>query len=314
MHHATHILVIYGGTSTEREVSLRSGAAIHQALQDRGFRNTVLFDLTADNAADIIRLKPDLAFLALHGKGGEDGSIQGLLELVGIPYTGSGIAASALCMDKILTKQLLTSAGIPTAPYLVIESPRLSDLERLCAEITHTIGLPAVVKAPCQGSSVGVYIVNCQSDLPAALEAAFGYGDRVLVERYLNGPEITVPLVGNADPRTLPLIEITSENEFYDYEAKYTAGMCHHIIPARIEDTVAAEVCRRACEAYRLTACRGFARVDFIIDRELGPCVVEINTIPGMTEMSLVPDSARAAGISFGALVEEICDLALEGH
>lgn len=312
MEKSTRILVIYGGISTEREVSLNSGRAVYNALLRAGYNRTELFDLTADNVADIPTIRPDVAFLALHGKGGEDGSIQGLLELAGIPYTGSGVAASAVCMDKILTKRMLVSAGIPTAPFFVTERGDHPDIPSVCRAIVREVGLPAVLKAPCQGSSVGVYIVRRESDLPAAVEGVFSFGDRLLCERYLNGVEITVPLLGNGSPRTLPIVEITSENEFYDYEAKYTAGMCTHIIPARIPHATAQLVNRYAEETYRLLGCRGVSRVDFIVDQDLGPMVVEVNTIPGMTEMSLLPDSARAAGLSFEEVVETICRLALE--
>ena len=312
MDQNTRILVIYGGTSTEREVSLNSGRAVYNALQKAGYHRTELFDLKADNMAEILSIRPDIAFLALHGKGREDGSIQGFLELSGIPYTGSGVAASAVCMDKILTKRMLVSAHIPTAPFYVTEKHDHPDTDSVCRAILQRVGLPAVLKAPCQGSSVGVYIVRKESDLPAAVEGVFSFDDRLLCERYLDGVEITVPLLGNTAPRTLPIIEITSENEFYDYEAKYTAGMCSHIIPARIPHTTAELVNRYAEDTYKLLSCRGVSRVDFIVDKDLGPMVVEVNTIPGMTEMSLLPDSARAAGISFEEMVVTICELALE--
>lgn len=312
MEKNTRILVIYGGTSTEREVSLNSGRAVYNALLRAGFTNVELFDLKADNMADILSIRPDLAFLALHGKGGEDGTIQGLLELAGIPYTGSGVASSAVCMDKILTKRMLVSAGIPTAPFYVTEKSDHPDVSSVCHAIVTEVGLPAVLKSPCQGSSVGVYIVRCEADLPAAVEGVFSFGDRLLCEKYLDGAEITVPLLGNSHPRVLPIIEITSENEFYDYEAKYTAGMCTHIIPARIPAETAELVNGYAKDTYRLLGCRGVSRVDFIVDKEMGPMVVEVNTIPGMTEMSLLPDSARAAGISFEETVVTICELALE--
>lgn len=311
MNKNTHILVIYGGTSTEREVSLRSGQAVHDALVRRGYEHTELFDLTDTNIADLLAVKPDLAFLALHGKGGEDGTVQGLLELAGIPYTGPGVASSAMCMDKIISKQMMTSAGIPTAAFLTFHRSAEADMNAISQRILRDVGLPAVLKSPCQGSSVGVYIVHRAEELSAAIENVFSLGDSLLAERYLDGVEITVPILGNSHPRVLPIIEITSENEFYDYEAKYTSGLCHHIIPARISPEVSAQVADIALATYRLLQCKGLSRIDFIVDRKLGPQVVEINTLPGMTEMSLFPDAARAAGISFEELCETICELAL---
>lgn len=308
------ILVVCGGFSTEREVSLRSGKAVYQALCDKGYGNTVAwFDLKTDNFHEILQQKPNLVFLALHGQGGEDGTIQGFLELAGIPYTGSGVASSALCMNKILTKKILMASEIPTADFLILNKSEYlsSGTQNVCERVFEKMRLPLVVKAPCQGSSVGVSIVRSEELLASTIEETFQYDDSILIEKYLTGTEVTVPILGADVLTVLPPIEITSENEFYDYEAKYTSGMCHHIIPARIAEEVMEKVKKLAWKTFQALQCRGLARIDFIIDKHLGPQVIEVNTLPGMTEMSLFPDAARAAGISFGDLVEKICLSAL---
>ncbi len=307
-----NIVVVCGGISSEREVSLRSGKAVFEALAEAGYSNVSLFDLTSDNFSELCAKKPDLCFLALHGKGGEDGSIQGALELAGIRYTGSGIASSAIAMDKILTKKMLEYAEIPTAKFIEIKKQNIESFDALIDLLIEKIGLPMVLKAPTQGSSIGVVIVNKREQMKEAVDEVFKYGDYLLAEEFLDGVEVTLPILGNENPQPLPIIEITSENEFYDYESKYTPGMCHHILPARISEREADEVSRLGILAYEAIGCRGLSRIDFIIDKKKGPMVIEINTLPGMTAMSLFPDSAKEAGISFSELASKIVDLALE--
>lgn len=306
------VVVVCGGISTEREISLRSGNAVFGALQRAGFENVTLFDLTAGNLAELLEMKPDVAFLALHGKGGEDGCIQGALELAGIPYTGPGVLASAMCMNKITTKQSLAAHGIATAAFHALHSRAGRSLEDISVELIERVGLPMVVKSPCQGSSIGVVLVKDASQLIPALEEVYKYGEEVLAEQMLDGVEISIPVVGNDELTVYPIIEITSEREFYDYTAKYTQGLCHHIIPARISAEDAAAASSLARVAYKALGCRGLSRIDIIIDKTRGPQVIEINTLPGMTDMSLVPDSARFAGVSFEELVTKIVGLALE--
>ncbi len=308
------VMVICGGVSTERDVSLRSGEAVYGALKDAGFENIMLFDLTQDNMADILKEKPDIAFLALHGEGGEDGCIQGMLELANIPYTGPGVAASAVCMNKTLTKQILQMHGIPTAKFVVKSKAECSDIPVLAEELIDILGLPMVLKSPCQGSSIGVVIVKNREEMPAAVEEVFKYGNQLLAEEFLNGTEITLPILGNEELTILPDIEITSEREFYDYKAKYTSGLCHHILPARISEENRAKVQQIGRKAYKALDCCGTSRIDFIIDEKKGPMVIEVNTLPGMTQMSLFPDAARYAGISFGQLVTRIAELGVEAH
>jgi len=306
------VVVAYGGISSEREISLRSGAAVAQALSEVGFTNVSLFDLTENNAAELLAIKPDVVYIALHGVGGEDGQIQGFLQLAGIPYTGPGIAASAICMNKIFTKQVLDASGVPSAKYLALKKYECTDRDALNKRLVKELGIPMVVKAPSQGSSIGVVIVHSEAELAAAIDEVFKYGDDLLAEEFLDGTEITVPIIGNDELTALPEIEITSENEFYDFQAKYTQGMCHHIIPARISEADREASIEIAKRAYKATGCKGLTRVDMMIDKKKGPMVIELNTSPGMTAMSLVPDAGRAAGIPFGELLTRIIEFALE--
>lgn len=305
-------MVVCGGISTEREVSLRSGKAVHAALLRKGYNNAKLFDLKQDNMYEIILNKPDIVFLALHGKGGEDGCIQGMLELAGIPYTGPGVAASAVCMNKILTKQILDNAGLPTAKFKVYRKDECNNINNICDELIREVGIPMVVKSPCQGSSIGVVMVKKQEELKPAIEEVFKYGDHLLAEQFVDGTEITLPILGNSELTILPVIEITSERDFYDYTAKYTSGLCHHIIPACIDAATEREVINIGKQAYRILDCCGLSRIDFIVDKVKGPVIIEVNTLPGMTDMSLFPDAARYVGISYENLVEQILIYGLE--
>ncbi len=305
------IMVVCGGISTEREVSLRSGKAIYEALLRKGYLNSVLFDLTRDNIAQILAARPDIVFLGLHGKGGEDGSIQGMLELAGIPYTGPGIATSAVCMDKILTKRVLDNAGLPTARFEVFRKDECSDVKAVADTLIKKLGLPMVLKSPCQGSSIGVVIVHTEDEMAPAIEEVFKYGDHLLAEQFIDGTEVTLPIMGNGELTIFPVIEITSEREFYDYTAKYTSGLCHHIIPARISKDVERSLGELGRKAYRVLNCKGLSRIDFIVDKVAGPMIIEVNTLPGMTDMSLFPDAAKYAGVSYEDLVEKFLEFGL---
>lgn len=302
------VAVLLGGRSAEREISIKSGEAVYKALVEKG-RDAVKIDVGPDVAQRLQAERVDVAFIALHGKGGEDGSIQGLLEVMEIPYTGPGILASALAMDKVATKRLLISEGLPTPRFVNLESGS-RDLS-MTGGLIREINLPVVVKPRKQGSSVGMTVVRREEELVPALEDAFRYDPSVLVEEFIAGTEVTASVLGNARPVVLPLIEITSVKGVYDYEAKYTPGMSDHLIPPRIPDAVQAHVSEIALAAYKLLGCRGFSRVDFMVGSDLQPCVLEVNTIPGLTEVSLFPDAARAAGIPFGDLVERLVSLAL---
>ena len=310
---APKIGVLMGGRSAEREISLRTGDAIYNALGTLG-RLAVKIDVGLDVVERIMEEGIELAFLALHGKYGEDGSIQGLLEMLDIPYTGSGILASSLAMDKIATKKMLLFEGLPTPRFMVVEDTVAKEMGmQATAEKIHSeMGLPVVVKAPTQGSTIGIAFVHQKEDLVSALELAYRYDKIALVEQFIEGRELTASVLGNENPVALPLIEIVSTTGVYDYEAKYTAGMSNHIIPPRISEEQQGVIKELAVRAFKALGCRGVARVDFMLDHTGSPFVLEVNTIPGMTTTSLLPDAANAAGLSFPELVDRVVELALE--
>ena len=302
------VLVLMGGISTEREISLKSGTAVAKALLEAGYVVETL-DIQSDNISKIAEINPDVVYLALHGKGGEDGCIQGMLEWMSIPYTGPGVAASAICMDKALTKKILIQSNIPTPKSLEYSKDECNNLAKIKDELIQKLGLPMVLKSPCQGSSIGVVIVRDENSVSEAIEEVFKYGNIMLAEQFVSGVEISVPVVGNRNPEVFPIIEIVPTSEFYDFKSKYTPGMSQHIIPARISIEAEEKVKKYAAETYTKTGCRGVSRIDFIVDENNNPYVIEINTIPGMTETSLVPDSAKHMGIPFSQLVDKIVKL-----
>lgn len=306
------IAVLMGGRSAEREVSLRTGKAIYDALLEKG-HNAVAIDVDENIVENLKKEKVDLAFIALHGKYGEDGTIQGLLEMLNLPYTGPGLLASAIAIDKIMTKKLLVFSGLPTPRYLFISKhDLLADNVKVVDKIKSELGLPVVIKAPTQGSSIGIAFVNKEEDILSGIRLAMEYDDEILIEEMIQGMEVTASILGNRDPLALPLVEITSATGVYDYEAKYTVGMSDHIIPARLPEEIQKEIQEIAIKTYKVIGCRGLSRVDFIIGKDFKPYVLEVNTIPGMTATSLYPDAARAAGITFPDLIEKIMELALE--
>lgn len=303
------IIVVCGGPSTEAEVSRRTGKAIADALKSKNY-DVELLELNPQTFAQTIREKNcDIVFNAVHGKYGEDGLIQGTLDMLKIPYTGSDVLAAALTMDKVATKHFLNSAQISTPKFAIYREVDRRD--ELAAEIESKFGLPVVIKAASQGSSIGVTIVEKADELDEAIENAFTYGDEILVEEFIQGRELTVAVMGNEDDaEALPVIEITTTTGRYDYKSKYTKGMSTHICPAQIPDDVTAEVQRLAVAAFKVCKCAGVARIDVMLSDKNVPYVIEINSIPGMTETSLVPDAARAAGIQFPELCEKILALA----
>lgn len=306
------IAVLMGGPSSEREISLKSGSAVAAALTGLGHQ-VITIDLNREVVARVKDFAPDVVFNALHGKPGEDGSVQGLLEVLGLPYTGSRVLASAITMDKIMTKRVLLQAGIPTPGFLAWTGAEYATgKEEIKAAILKELGLPVVIKAPTQGSTIGTFIVREEGELEPAIAGALKYDLSFMAEVYLAGPEITAAVLGNRKPQVLPLIEIVSHTGFYDYQAKYTPGLSDHIIPPRLPDDVLAAATSLASRTYTLLGCRGFARVDFIVAGGREPQVIEVNSVPGMTATSLVPDAARAAGLEFPDLVQKIVELALE--
>ena len=306
------IVVVMGGPSTEAEVSRRSGTAILEALKAKGYNAEGLELNPATFANDIKASGAEFVFNALHGKFGEDGIIQGTLEMMGIPYTGSGVMAAAVTMDKVATKRFFMAEGIPTPKahtYFRYEFKKRD----LTGEILQEFSVPVVVKASSQGSSIGVVIVEKAEELEAALSEAFKYDREVLVEEFIKGRELTVAVWGNEEEQeALPIIEITTVTGRYDYVTKYKVGASTHIIPAPIPEEVTKKVKEIAIRAFAVCGCSGMARVDFMLGEDNQPYAIEVNTIPGMTETSLVPDAGRAAGIEFPELCARI--LAMAGY
>ncbi len=298
--------VLMGGLSSERTVSLASGTAILNALQEKG-HYVVSIDIGRDAAEKIHASGIDAAFIALHGKFGEDGAIQGMLEVMGIPYTGSGILASALGMNKTVSKEIFRAKGLLVGPYEVMYKGAKEAVPALLAELK----FPAVIKPHAEGSSVGVSLVFKKEDIASAIDLAFQYGDEVLIEKFIQGKEVQVGILGD---RALGAIEIVPKRAFYDYAAKYEQGMSDHFFPARIPDSVYQRTLEAGLAAHRAIGCRGYSRVDFIIDESGAPYILEVNTLPGMTATSLLPEIAKGVGISFPDLVEEIMRLAVAGQ
>ncbi len=302
------IAVLLGGRSAEREVSLNSGAQVARALRERGHEVVEIDPLDDDFVALLRASRADVVFIALHGRLGEDGTMQGLLEVLGLPYVGSGVLASAVAMNKVVSKHLYTQAGLKTPAYLALRRGAPIDVERITAEL----GPRTVVKPANEGSSVGMTIVHDPAGLADAIDLAFRHDTLLLVERFEDGVEVTVGVIGNDEPLALPTLEIVPANEFYDYESKYTPGMSEHIIPARVGETSCGECQRLALGAHVALGCRGMSRSDTIVTPAGEVFLLETNTIPGMTSTSLLPDAAAAAGITFPDLCERLVRLGLE--
>jgi D-alanine-D-alanine ligase len=335
MKKKTRVIVLMGGKSPEHEVSLVGGREVVSHLDSAKYEVLPLViskdgqrwqlkkkdellaqrqevssakDLTPTQ--EVIRpeetpRRADVVFIAMHGPFGEDGTVQGMLEMIGIPYTGAGVLASAIGMDKSMFRKVMAGEKISMAKALMLKK---TDNESLVWE---NFPLPVVVKPSSQGSSVGVSIVHKREELGKALEKAFQYGPRVLVEEYLSGTEVSCGVLGNEDPIALPVVEIVPKNEFFDYEAKYTDGKCDEIVPARIAPKLTKEIQDVAIKVYKAIGCQGFGRVDMIISGGKS-YVLEINTIPGLTPASLLPKEAAAVGISYEQLLDRIIELSLE--
>lgn len=286
--------VLMGGASSEREISLRSGAAIYNALKGLGY-NTVPLDVSTDICHVLSREGIEIAFLALHGGYGEDGSIQGMLEVLGIPYTGSGVLASALAMDKEASKKIFLYNKIPVPPFKLLSKGQKSE--------SIGFGLPWVVKPAAEGSSVGVSIIRDKMSLEDALGKAYSYGQRVIAEKYIEGQEVHIGILND---RVLGGVEVRPSLEFYSYEAKYTAGLTEYILPPELDVKVYEKAKVTALSAHTALWCKGATRVDLRIDARGNPYVLEVNTIPGMTETSLLPKIAKLAGFDFPDFIEEI--------
>lgn len=306
------VVVLMGGNSHEREVSLSTGKQIMTAL------NPDKYNITVADVADIMYLnehKPDVVFIALHGPGGEDGSIQGTLQTLGIPYTGSGVLASALAMDKRMSKLLFRAMDISVLPHIDLHLSQQISNEDLRNRILQELhGLPVFIKPNSEGSTFGCSLVNTYDDLEIAISKAFKYDSVIIIEPYIKGIEITVSVLGNSNGplKSLPAIEIVPKSQYYDYDSKYSQGGSEHIIPARLSDPLLDQAGQVARRCHALLGCKGMSRTDIIVsDDKL--YVLEVNTIPGMTPTSLLPQAAAAAGISFADLVDHIiCDALMD--
>ncbi|MCC8381181.1 MULTISPECIES: D-alanine--D-alanine ligase [unclassified Xenorhabdus] len=304
---ADKVAVLLGGTSAEREVSLQSGQAVVAGLKEAGINahsvDTKYFDVTKLKEEGFSKV-----FIALHGRGGEDGTVQGVLEFLQLPYTGSGVMASALSMDKLRTKQLWQGAKLPVSPYVVINSHQFEQLNDFqIKEYVQELGLPLMVKPNLEGSSVGMTKVNDYSDLRGALELAFQYDQIILVEKWMFGPEYTVAFLGD---EVLPSIRIQAPEVFYDYDAKYISNETKYFCPSGLSAEKEQELADLALRAYKIVGCSGWGRVDIMDDGNGNFYLLEVNTSPGMTSHSLVPQAARQTGLSFSQLVARILELA----
>ena len=312
------VAVLKGGTSLERQVSLRSGARVEDALERLG-HEVVSMDVGADLIERLRAAAPDAAFIALHGRDGEDGTVQELLEILGIPYTGSGILACIRSIDKVLAKHLLVEAGIPTPEFFAFSETAFRQLgaaDTLQA-IEERLDFPIVVKPASGGSALGIKFARTAADVPGCLVSAFSYDQKVLLERHVAGRDLAVSIVdGPGGPSPLPIVEaVPREEDFYDFEARYEIGRTEFICPARISEEHTERAHALAVAVYKLLGLSGFGRVDLMLDEAAGELqILEANAIPGLTETSLLPQAAEADGTEFDALIGRILELALEGR
>ncbi|MBI4838894.1 MAG: D-alanine--D-alanine ligase [Nitrospirae bacterium] len=308
--------ILMGGLSSERDISMRSGLAVYQALQELGY-NSVPIDAGKDLVNTLKKEKVKLVFLALHGGIGENGAIQGLLEVMRIPYTGSGIMASAVAMDKEASKKIFSYHGLPVPPFVVVQrsvsgvrrSGKDSKTQTQNSELKTGFDMPWVVKPAEEGSSIGISIVKDGNSLTGALDKAFQFGSRAIIEKFIEGPEVHIGILGS---RVLGGVEVKPSLEFYNYEAKYTSGLTEYIIPPGIDEAIYEKAKDTALKAYTALCCSGATRVDLKIDAQGIPYVLEVNTLPGMTGTSLFPKIAQSAGMSFKDLIEEIIKIAVK--
>lgn len=298
--------VLMGGASSERDISLKSGKSVYEAFRQLGV-DVVAIDIKSEDAEENINLiksqNIDCAFLALHGRFGEDGQIQQILDSIDLPYTGSGVDASRLAMDKVLSRKIFESNGLAVPRYRVFEGKSFPE------KWNNHLGLPLVIKPATHGSSIGLSIIDKEQDLKRAVDLAFSYDDRIIIEEYIKGRELTV---GILEERALPVIEIIPKKMFFDFEAKYQAGMTDYVVPAQISEEVAQATKDAALKAHQLLGCSGCSRVDLILGKDGVPYVLEVNTIPGLTSTSLLPKAARCVGIEFSQLCLKLIQLAYE--
>lgn len=312
--------VLMGGTSSERDISMRSGLAIYQNLMELGYE-CVVVDVGKDIANVLKKDKVKIAFMALHGGTGENGAVQGLLEVIGIPYTGSGVLASALAMDKEVSKKIFSYHELPVAPSITVvkkKNRKIKGPDKQAPDATGaylfpgfsgpSFGLPWIVKPASEGSSIGVEIVKEESGLEPCLEKAFSFDNRVIIEQFIKGREIHIAVLGD---RALGGVEVRPSLEFYNYEAKYTSGLTEYIIPPEVDEEVYKKAKEMALKAHLVLGCAGASRVDFMLDESNSLYLLEVNTLPGMTSTSLLPKIAESSGMSVKDLIEEMIKLAL---
>jgi D-alanine-D-alanine ligase len=308
------VAVLKGGSSLERQVSLRSGGRVEDALERLG-HETLPIDVGTDLISRLRDGAPDVAFLALHGRNGEDGTVQELLEILGIPYTGSGVLACIRCMDKVLAKHLLIEAGVPTPEFFAFSELAFRELGAAEAlpQIEERLAFPIVVKPAAQGSALGIKFARTADDVPAALVNAFSYDDKVLLERHIDGRELAVSLVEeDGAPRALPIVEaVPTDEDFFDFEARYEIGRTEYRCPPDLAPEEAEAVTEAARATWTVLGCEGFARADIMLPADGGPQVLEVNATPGLTETSLLPMACEAAGIGFDQFVERALELAV---
>jgi D-alanine-D-alanine ligase len=306
----SRVVVLKGGRSLERQVSLKSGGRVQDALERLGHQ-VIAIDVGADLVDRLAYLKPEIAFVALHGRDGEDGTVQELLEVMGIPYTGSGVSACIRAADKVLAKHAMRDRGIPTPDFYAFSETAFKELGAAQAlpAIEERLEFPIVVKPAGQGSALGIKFARTPADVPAALVAAFSYDRKVLLERHVTGRDLAVSIIDeDGAARVLPIVEAVPEQEdFYDFEARYEIGRTRFVCPAELTEAAAAQASAIALEVYEMLGCSGFARVDLMLERDTDALyVLEVNPIPGLTETSLLPQAADAAGIGFDELIGRI--------
>jgi D-alanine-D-alanine ligase len=320
MSEAGRVAVLKGGRSLERGVSLRSGAQVQSALQRSG-REVHGIDVGSGLVPELMDLQPDAVFVALHGREGEDGTIQSLLESLALPYTGSGPSACMRCTDKALAKYLMLDAGIPTPEFETLRETAIRDLGAGAAlgAIEYRLGFPMVIKPAHGGSALGVKFASASPELPGAMVGAFSYDGTVLLERHIRGRDLAVSVIdtprggrGDEPPHALPVVEaVPRQEEFYDFESRYQIGMTTFVCPAELAPETSARAQQLAVQVYELLGCHGFARVDLMLEQDSGELwVLETNVVPGMTETSLLPQAADAVGIDFEELAERVLESA----
>ncbi|HXF57353.1 MAG TPA: D-alanine--D-alanine ligase [Actinomycetota bacterium] len=306
------VAVLAGGWSPEREVSLRSGHRVQLALSGAGHEAVLVDPATVPIPRAVQELRPEVCYIALHGKEGEDGTVQSLLEVLGVPYTGSDPLACQLAFDKSLAKEVLARAGVPTPPWVTLQAAALRDLGAgaVLDLVAERVGLPAVVKPTRGGSAMGLSFVEASRDLPGAVMKGLAFADAVVVERKVEGTELAVSTVGDP-PEALPAVEVVPKGGVFDYEARYTPGATDYYVPARLPPEVAAACAEVSLRAFAALGLRDVARVDLMVDGQGRPSVIEVNVSPGMTETSLLPMAAGAAGLTLSELCERVAGLAL---